>query len=141
MKETSSAHHLQSTIPKVKCAGSSLMMWVYFSAAGTEGLIRVKESLMHQNIEIALMKTQSRHSEPQTGRSFTFQHINGPKYTARVAYTQLCERPWVAQPQPGIKPSQIFLLKPENVLLPPSNMRPWEVKRWGDKWQTKHLST
>ncbi len=41
----SSAHHLQSTNPKVKCAGSSLMLWGCFSAAGTEGLIRVEEKL------------------------------------------------------------------------------------------------
>ncbi len=45
LKETSSAHHLQSTIPKVKCAGSSLMLWSCFSAAGTEGLVRVEEKL------------------------------------------------------------------------------------------------
>ncbi len=57
LKETSSAHHLQSTIPNVKSAGSSLMLWGCFSAAGTEGLIRVEESSMHQIIEIALMKT------------------------------------------------------------------------------------
>ncbi len=60
LKETSSAHHLRSTIPKVKCAGSSIMLWGCFSAAGTEGLIRVKKSSMHQNIERALMETQSR---------------------------------------------------------------------------------
>ncbi len=40
LKETSSAHHLQSTNPKVKCAGSSLMLWGCFSAAGTEGLVK-----------------------------------------------------------------------------------------------------
>ncbi len=43
LKETSSAHYLQSTIPKVKCAGSSLMLWGCFSAAVTERLIRVEE--------------------------------------------------------------------------------------------------
>ncbi len=32
-------------IPKVKCAGSSLMLWGCFSAAGTEGLIRLEEKL------------------------------------------------------------------------------------------------
>ncbi len=45
LKETSSAHRLQSSIPKVKCAGSSLMLWGCFSAAGTEGLVRVEEKL------------------------------------------------------------------------------------------------
>ncbi len=46
-KETSSAHHLQSTNPKVKCAGSSLMLWGCFSAAGTEGLVRVEEEKLN----------------------------------------------------------------------------------------------
>ncbi len=41
----SSAHHMQSIIPKVKCAGGSLMLWSCSSAAGTEGLIRVEEKL------------------------------------------------------------------------------------------------
>ncbi len=45
LKETSSAHHLQSTIPKVKCAGNSLMLWGCFSATGTEGLVRVEKKL------------------------------------------------------------------------------------------------
>ncbi len=45
LKETSSAHQLRSTIPKVKCAGSSFMLWGCFSAAGTDGLIRVEEKL------------------------------------------------------------------------------------------------
>ncbi len=42
-KKSGTAHHLQSTNPKVKCAGSSLMLWGCFSAAGTEGLVRVEE--------------------------------------------------------------------------------------------------
>ncbi len=46
LMETSSAHHhMRSTIPKVKCSGSSLRLWGCFSAAGTEGLVRVEEKL------------------------------------------------------------------------------------------------
>ncbi len=48
LEETSSAHHLQSTNPKVKCAASSLMLWGCFSVAGTEGLVRVEEKLNAQ---------------------------------------------------------------------------------------------
>ncbi len=60
-RKPGTAHHMQSTITKVKCAGSSLMLWSCFSVAGSEGLVRVKEKLNAQkNIEIALMKTQSR---------------------------------------------------------------------------------
>ncbi len=60
LKETSSAHLLQSTNPKVKCACSSLMLWGCFSAAGTEGLIRVEEKLNAPKYWDSLMKTQSR---------------------------------------------------------------------------------
>ncbi len=45
LKETSSAHHMQRTILKVKCAGCSLVLWGCFSAAGTEALIRIEEKL------------------------------------------------------------------------------------------------
>ncbi len=55
------AHHLQSTIPKVKCAASSLMLWGCFSAAGTGRLVRVGklESWMEQSTEISSKKTCS----------------------------------------------------------------------------------
>ncbi len=130
LKETSSAHHLQSTNPKVKCAGSSLMLWDCFSAAGTEGLIRVEEKLNAPKYWDSLNENpiQSIQKNLRLGRMFTFQQDNEPKHKARVAYRQLCECPWVAQPQPGIKPSQIFLEKLENVHLPPSNLT--ELERW-----------
>ncbi len=77
LKETSSAHHLQSTIPKVKWAGNNLMLWGCFSVTGTEGLVRVEKK--HQNIEIALMIQNRR-----LGRRFTFQQDNNPKHTAKI---------------------------------------------------------
>ncbi len=121
---TSSAHHLQSTIPKVKCAGSSLVLWGCFSAAGTEGLVRVEEKLNAPNYRDSLNEnTVQSIQNLRLGRRCTFQQDNDPKHTARVAYRQLCVCSWVAQTQPGIEPNQIFLEKPENVHLPPSNLR------------------
>ncbi len=42
-RKAGTAYHMQSTTPKVKCAGSCLMLWGWFSA--TEGLVRVEEKL------------------------------------------------------------------------------------------------
>ncbi len=44
-RKAGTAHPLESTIPKVKCAGRRLMLWGYFSAAGNEGLVRVEQML------------------------------------------------------------------------------------------------
>ncbi len=129
LKETSSALHLQSTIPNVKCAGSSLMLWGCFSAAGTEGLVRVEEKLNAPKYRDSLNENPVQSIQNlRLGRRFTFQQVNDPKNTARVAYRRLCECPWVAQPQPGIEPNQIILEKLENVCLPPSNLT--ELERW-----------
>ncbi len=129
LKETSSAHHMQSTIPKVKCACSSIMLWGCFLAAGTEGLVRVEEKLNAPKYRDSLNENPVWSIQNlRLGRRFTFQQDNGPNHTARGAYTQLCECPWVAQPQPELEPNQIFLEKPENVHLPPSNRK--KLERW-----------
>ncbi len=78
---------MQSIIPKVKCAGSSLMLWSCFSEAGTEGLVRVEEKLnapkywdsLNENLVQSIQNLK-------LGRRFTFQQDHDPKHTARVAY-------------------------------------------------------
>ncbi len=128
-RKPGTAHHMQSTIPKVKCAGSSLMLWGCFSAAGTEGLVRVEEKLNAPKYWDSLNENPIQSIQNlRLGRRFTFQQDSDPKHTARVAYTQLCECPWVARPEPELEPNQIFLEKPENVRLPPSNLT--ELERW-----------
>ncbi len=61
-RKAGTANHLHSNIPTLKCAGSSLVPWGCFSAAGTEGLVRVEEKLNAPKYwdYWALMKTQSR---------------------------------------------------------------------------------
>ncbi len=132
LKVTSSAHHLQSAIPKVKCAGSSLRLWGCLSAAGTEGLIRIEEKLNAPKYWDSLNENTVQNIQNlRLGRRCTFQQDNQP--TARVNYRQLCECPWVAQSQPGLECNQIFLEKPENVHLPPSNMTELETWRHDEK--------
>ncbi len=112
----------QIVVIPVKCAGSSLMLWGCFSAAGTERLVRVEEKLNAPKYWDCL------HENPVQSIQNLGQPDNDPKHTARVACRQLCECPWVAQPQPEHEPNQIFLKKPENVPLPSSNLT--ELERW-----------
>ncbi len=108
---------MQSIIPKVKCAGSSLRLWGCFSAAGTEGLVRVEEKLNAPKYRNNLNENPVQSIQIlRLGRRFNFQQDNEPKHIARVAYRQLCECPWLDQPEPELQPNQIFLEKPENVL-------------------------
>ncbi len=91
------------------------MLWGCFSAAGTEGLVRVEEKhnalkyrdSLNENLVQCIQNLR-------LGRRFTFQQDNGPKQRARVAYRQRCERP-------ELEPNQIFLEEPENVRLPHPN--------------------
>ncbi len=122
-RKAGTAHHLQSTIPKVKCAGSSLM---FFSDRdwGTRQSRRKA-----QCTKILRWKHIIQNLRP--GRRFTFQQDNDPTSTLQEWLLDNCKCPSVAQP--GIEPNQIFLEKPENVCLPPSNLT--ELERWREEWQ------
>ncbi len=80
LKETSSpAHQMQSTIPKVKCAGSSLMLWGCFSAAGTGRLIRVEGKLNGAKYRDILNENLFHSAQDlRLGGRFTFQHDSWP---------------------------------------------------------------
>ncbi len=54
-------------IPTVKCAGRSLVLWGCFSAAGTEGLVKVEDNLNAPKYWDNLNENPE-HSEPQTGQ-------------------------------------------------------------------------
>ncbi len=103
------------------------MLWSCFAVTGTEGLIRVEEKLNAPKYRDSLKENPVQSIQNlRLGRRFTFQQDSDPKDTARVACRQLCECPWVAQPE--LEPSKIFLEKPENVRMPPYNLT--ELERW-----------
>ncbi len=84
-EETSSTHHLQSTIPKVNCAGISLILWRCFSAAGTGGLVRVEENLnAPKYIDSLNEKLIQSIRNLRLDRSFTFQQDNDAKHIAKA---------------------------------------------------------
>lgn len=65
---------------QVKCAGSSLMLWGYFSAAGILSAAKYRDSID----EIPVQSIR----KLRLGRRFTFQRDNDPKHTSSIAYRQ-----------------------------------------------------
>ncbi len=88
LKETSSAHHMQRTIPNVKCAGCSLMLWSCFSAAGTEGLVRVEEKLNAPKYRDSFNENPVQSIQNlRLGRRFTFQQVNDQQLNQHLEMT------------------------------------------------------
>ncbi len=64
------------------------MLWGCFSAAGTEGLVRVEEKLNAPKYWDSLNENPVQSIQNlRLGRRFIFQQDSDPKHTARVAYT------------------------------------------------------
>ncbi len=102
-------HHMQSTIPKVKCAGSSFMLWGCFSAAGTGRLVRV-EGKLNAAKYINILNKNLFHSalDLRLGRRFNFQHDSDPKRTAKATQQWLRDNSvnvleWLSQ-SPDLNP-------------------------------------
>ncbi|KAG2459909.1 TCB1 transposase, partial [Polypterus senegalus] len=85
-RKPGTAHHQANTIPTVKHGGGSIMLWRWFSAAGTGRLVRIKGKMtaaMYRDIldENLLQSTL----DLRLGRRFIFQQDNNPKHTTKIS--------------------------------------------------------
>ncbi len=135
MKETSSAHHLQSTIPKVKCAGSSLMLWGCFSVAGTEGLNRIEEKLNAPKYWESLNENpvQSIQNLRQAEGSPSNRTMDLNTQQEWLIHNAVNVLEWPSHM--GLNPIKYFWRNLKMCVCPIQPERAWEVKRWGEQWR------
>uniref|UniRef100_A0AAZ3QKS3 Transposase n=1 Tax=Oncorhynchus tshawytscha TaxID=74940 RepID=A0AAZ3QKS3_ONCTS len=80
-------HHVWrklGTIPMVKHGSGSIMLWGYFSAAGTGRLVRIEGQMNGAKYrEIFDENLLQCAQDLRLGRRVTFQQDNDPKYTAK----------------------------------------------------------
>ena len=78
-------HHLSSTIPTVKYAGGSIMLWECFSVAGTGRLVRIEGTMNGAKHRQILDDNLLQSANALTlGQICTFQQDNEPKHTAKA---------------------------------------------------------
>ncbi len=84
-RKPGTAHHLSNTVPKVKHAGGSIMLWGCFSAAGTGRLVAIKGKMNAAKYRDILDENLLQSAQDlRLGRRFTFQQDNDPKHTAKI---------------------------------------------------------
>ncbi|KAG2468153.1 TC1A transposase, partial [Polypterus senegalus] len=80
------AHHQANTIPTVKHGGGSIMLWGYFSVAGTGRLVRIKGKMIVAMYRDILDKNLLQSAlDLRLGQRFIFQQDNDPKHTAKIS--------------------------------------------------------
>ena len=135
-RKPGTTHHLPNTILTVRHGGGSIMLWWCFSVAGTGGLVRVErkqngakyKDILNKNV---VQSAQDLRLGWSPAYRFTLQQDNDPKHTAKTtqALGQLCECPWVTQPEPWLEPNWKCLERPENGCPPMVRIQPdraWE---------------
>ncbi|CDR18415.1 unnamed protein product [Oncorhynchus mykiss] len=105
-------------IPTVMHGGGIIMLWGWFSAAGTGRLVRIEGKMNRARYrEILGENLLQSAQDDRVGQKCTFQQDNDSKYTAKTTQEWLRDKSQchcVAQPEPGLEPNLTSLERPEN---------------------------
>uniref|UniRef100_A0AAZ3RSQ3 Tc1-like transposase DDE domain-containing protein n=1 Tax=Oncorhynchus tshawytscha TaxID=74940 RepID=A0AAZ3RSQ3_ONCTS len=81
-------HHVwrkPGTIPTVKHGGGSIILWGFFSAAGTWRLVRIEGKMNRAKYREILDENLLQNAQDlRMGQRFTLQQDNNPKHTAKT---------------------------------------------------------
>ena len=118
------AHHPSNIIPTVKHDGGSIMLWGWFSAAGTGRLVRIEGTVNGAKYRQILDQIYI-----PTGQWPQAYH----KSKAGIASEQERESPWVAQSKPRLESHWKSVERLEDCCSPPLPIwlnRAWENMAW-----------
>ena len=105
------------TIFTVKHGGGSIMLWGWFSVAGTGSLVSIEGKMNREKYREILDENLLQIAQDlRLGRRFTFKQDNDAQSQDNIglASGQVSECPWVAQREPGLEPDQTSLERPRN---------------------------
>ena len=81
------------TNPMVKHGGGSIMLWDFFSAAGTGKLVKIEAKMNGEKYREILDENLLQSAQDlKMGQRFTFQQDNDPKHTAKTTHEWLQDK-------------------------------------------------
>uniref|UniRef100_A0A8K9UU74 Tc1-like transposase DDE domain-containing protein n=1 Tax=Oncorhynchus mykiss TaxID=8022 RepID=A0A8K9UU74_ONCMY len=83
-RKSNTAHHTEHTIPTVKHGGGSIMVWAFFSSAGTGKMVKIDGKMDGAKYRTILEENLMESAKDlRLGRRFVFQQDNDPKHKAK----------------------------------------------------------
>lgn len=104
-RKPNTAYNEKNLKPTVKYGGGGVMVWGCMSAAGVGELVFI-EGIMDKTVYLSILKENVKKSAEKLNlpRSFTFQHDNDPKHSARIVKTWLASNIAHVLPHPPQSP-------------------------------------